>query len=358
MNTHSAEPLESPRWFVKRLSCWGWSLLLVLCIVGRAASAVPNEQQLVALYCKTAENWPFQKDRWVLRFNLEERIEGLLRDDIPNKLSVEYTVYRDTDRLDHRQIMRRAPPTEEISSSLPEEYQDVTSDGRRHSYANYTSLRDPLRWIRSSECDISPRVVNGLGYAMASMQGYAGGELKSLSVILKEASSKLSVRPSVEVVNGFSTYVLEGSTPYGHYTMWLDPNCGYCPRRMSVAWDPDDLFEGKPVSSPRPTPPLRPTRLAWPSGPYKEISFLTDVSEVENIGGTYIPTEATTVMTMTYADGSVVKRHNFCKCLRIDFAPDFTAIPDAFVLDAPDGTPVHDLDFPAARHGGQSLISD
>ena len=83
-----------------------------------------------------------------------------------------------------------------------------------------------------------------------------------------------------------------------------------------------------------------------------------DVSRIEKVGGVYMPTEATTLRTMTYANGSVVRYHTHSRPLLIDVTPDFNAIPDAFVLDAPDGTVVHDFAFPAAKlewRGGKAV---
>ena len=63
------------RGFLRRLSMgpylWACPLLLVCWIAPGTASGVPNEQQLVALYCRTADNRLFQKDTRALRV-LEE----------------------------------------------------------------------------------------------------------------------------------------------------------------------------------------------------------------------------------------------------------------------------------------------
>jgi hypothetical protein len=57
-------------------------------------------------------------------------------------------------------------------------------------------------------------------------------------------------------------------------------------------------------------------------------------------------TEGTTTWTLVYSDGSIKRRHGACELTLVDLHPDFNDIPDAFVLDVPDGTRVFDDDFP------------
>jgi hypothetical protein len=338
---------------LNRSFSWGCFLFLVPWAAEGAGSVTPNERELVALYCKTAENWPFQKDKWILQAYEEDSVEGLLRKDIANKSVRDYTVYRDRDRFDRRHTLRRVWAEQEISDSVPEKLQWVILGERRYSYDNYVPEGRQVREVIASTGDFSQYQLHCAGATVASMEGHTDGELKPLSAILREESSELRMRASMEVANGFATYVLEVSTPYGRYTLWLDPTCAYCPRRISVQRGAADLFDGRPISSfrssSRPAVAGPTTRPFDPAASYKEIDFVMDVLKVENITGTYVPAEVTTLRTITYSDGSVMRFHSLCKRPFMDLAPDFNSIPDAFILDVPDGTPVRDLDFPAAR---------
>ena len=140
--------------------------------------------------------------------------------------------------------------------------------------------------------------------------------------------------------------MLEATTPYGQYTVWMDPNCGYSPRRVIVERGPKDLYDGKPVSTPRPPPPgytrkPRPTR--------EHVRFVMEISKIKEIDGGFLATEGSTTLSTDFSDGSKEEIHGVCVFTLIDLDPDFNNIPNAFVLGVPNGTQVYDLDDPKGK---------
>ncbi len=206
----------------------------------------------------------------------------------------------------------------------------------------------PMRVIVSN--DTTGRVLNSAGSNAKALEGYMDN--KPLAKILAEESSVLHMRPSMEMANGFLTYVLEATTPYGRYTVWMDPNCGYSPRRVIIERGPKDLFDGKPVSTPLPPSPSglpRGTPLI-PMAPLEHVRFVLEIEKIKEIGGGFFATEGTTTTTEVYSDGSIMEFHAVCERTLIELNPDFNDIPDAFVLDVPNGTRVFDLDFPSIHY--------
>jgi len=231
--------------------------------------------------------------------------------------------------------------------------QYVILDGRVYSYIRWVHEgKQPVRIIASN--DLTWRVIYSAGSDALALAGYMLGDKKPLAEILAEESSVLHTQPSMQMVNGFPTYVLEATTPYGHNTVWMDPNCGYTPRRVIVERGPEDLYGGKPVSAP-PAPPIPGlTPLSPPRPPLERARFVLDILKIKEIGGGFMATEGTTTLTLVYSDGSIKKTHGACELTLVDLHPDFNNVPDAFVLDVPDGTRVFDDDFPAGKFKWQN----
>ena len=328
--------------------------LLVICRIATSVEpGVPDEKQLVAFYRATAQKSLFQRDRWMLEANNQTTMEGLLSKTSARKYVEKYTVYRDRGRLDAR--------TERIRMNFPEEEdridkrrrQYVILDGRVYSYIRWVPEgKQPLRIIASN--DLTWRVLYSAGSGALALAGYMTPKEKPLAEILAEESSVLHTQPSMQIVNGFPTYVLEATTPYGHYTVWMDPNCGYSPRRVMVERGPDDLYGGKPLSAPPPPPIPGLTRLGPSRPPLERARFVLDILKIKEIGGGFMATEGTTTSTHVYSDGSIKRRHGACELTLVDLHPDFNDIHNAFVLDVPDGTRVFDDDFPAVRFKWQN----
>ena len=61
------------------------------------------------------------------------------------------------------------------------------------------------------------------------------------------AESTLTVRPLQEQVDGHSTWVLEGRGRFGQYTVWVDAESDYLPRRVVIRKSDSDLIRDVPV---------------------------------------------------------------------------------------------------------------
>jgi len=326
------------------LAVFLFSLLVICRIATSVEPGVPDEKQLVAFYQATAQKSLFQRDRWIVEAKSQRTTESpFLLKTSARKYVEKHTVYRDRGRLDSR--------TEQIRMNFPEEEdridkrrrQYVILDDRVYSYTRWVPEgQQPLRIIASN--DLTSRVLYSAGVDVLALAGYMSVKEKPLAEILAEESSVLHVQPSMQMVNGFPTYVLEATTPYGHYTVWMDPNCGYSPRRVIVERGPDDLYGGKPVSAR--SGPSRPT--------FERARFVLDILKIKEIGGGFMATEGTTTTTHVYSTGSIERTHGVCELALVDLHPDFNDVPDAFVLDVPDGTRVFDDDFPVGTFKWQN----
>ena len=318
---------------------------------------IPNKEQLVAFYQATAQNSLFQRDRWFIEVSDQTTIEGAIPKTASQKLMTKYTVYKDRERIDSRNETTYF--SEENERIVKKRFQYITLDGCYYCYDRAVREGDyPWTVIATNEINQPRRLLNSAGNTMLALAGYMHGDLKPLADILAEESSVLKMLPLMQIVNGFPTYVLEATTPYGHYTVWMDPNCGYSPRRVIVERGPKDLYDGKPVSTPRPVSQHnahlspRPTR--------ERARFELEISKIEQVGDCLIATQGTGNITETFSDGSIEKCNTECECTFVDPSPDFNDIPNAFVLDVPNGTPVSNVDFPAGRFKWQNgkMVSD
>lgn len=328
-------------------------LLVIPRIVTPVEAGVPKEEQLVAFYQATAQKSLFQRDRWIVEAREQTTIEYHGSKKAAPRYVYKYSAYRDRDRLDSR--MERTTFLSEDNDRVKKRYQYLILGGRLYSYIKMLREGEQASMVIASN-DLSLRVLNSAGSKAKALAGYMLGDSKPLAKILTEESSVLHTRPSMQMVNGFPTYVLEATTPYGHYTVWMDPNCGYSPRRVIVERGPKDLYGGKAVSTP-PRPPIPGARRVNPleHRPTRERArFVLDILKIKEIGGDFFATEGAATTIHVYDDGSIEEFHSVCERILVDLDPDFNDIPDAFVLDVPDGTRVFDVDFPAGKFKWQN----
>ena len=156
-----------------------------------------------------------------------------------------------------------------------------------------------------------------------------------------EESKGLTLRDKMEDVGGASCYVLEAQTPYGKYTVWLDPKCGYLWRRATVHKEGSDLQWGKPISDNQSTEDD-------PEMPYPMTGVASYDLEIRDVDiqerdGHFVIAGATEAYAEKHVTGEVVLETRTSKLLDIDFSPDFEAL-GTFDMKIPDGTPVRHLD--------------
>jgi len=179
--------------------------------------------------------------------------------------------------------------------------------------------------------------IGSLG-AGAITYGLQPGDDNTLPNLLR-ANSILKVRDNTEEVDGHLTYVLEAQGKYGKIMLWLDPNAGYNPRRVTVYKSGEDLLYGKPLSS------VRSNKPEVAGKQLKDYSVVVDSVKIEDINGVFIMTAGNMTVTQIYTDGYRITSACDFRFSNINLNPDFNALK-AFEINVPDGTPVTDVDFP------------
>jgi hypothetical protein len=174
-----------------------------------------------------------------------------------------------------------------------------------------------------------------------ALDGYLPGDGgTSLAKILRGASS-LRLRDTMEAVEGHEVHVMEAKTPHGDYTLWIDPEYGFMPRRITVCKTDNDLLDGKPVN----------TYLTGGSSPDDHLQRSTttiDSIEIKKIVDIFLPVAGKITNTLTYSSGKKITFTSNHKRTNIDFNPDFQAI-NAFIMDVPNGTRVFHKLIPQIR---------
>ncbi len=184
------------------------------------------------------------------------------------------------------------------------------------------------------------------------LDGYVGGNKSFLLPDVMRAGSALRVREDMELVDGHETYVLEADTKYGKHIVWLDPEYGFNPRRIVIQKSGDDLFDDKPLSTPLPDRRAGEANIATHSvdSPRLSVDTTLDSVKIERIGDVFVLTEARITTVESFPNNTSAKRVCVFRRSEIDLEPDFDAM-GAFVMDAPNGTPVRFLDRPSPTGG-------
>ena len=192
-----------------------------------------------------------------------------------------------------------------------------------------------------------------IGYSGGKLEGFFPGDLKTVSSIFHEADQVL-LYDEKENINGISCYVLETITAYGKHKIWLDPEHGYNICQAEVVKTKDDMFGGKPVSTPYPNwsklrikrpkgePPL-------PTSPRVEIAFTIRNVKFQENNGIWVPMSADWEIKTTHENGRVMTQKFNHKRIEIDLSPDFEAA-QAFVANIRNGTRVYIEEAPGSRY--------
>jgi hypothetical protein len=75
-----------------------------------------------------------------------------------------------------------------------------------------------------------------------------GDRDRTVAEVLAEAPD-LRLRPEPEVIDGAECRVVEGTTPYGRFTLWIDPARGHHAIKCVDEIRPGDLLRGEPFKS-------------------------------------------------------------------------------------------------------------
>lgn len=173
--------------------------------------------------------------------------------------------------------------------------------GDEHSFTVTHGV--PPFWVQAYTKDRLGVTFDNLSSLDATSAGYIPrGAMKTLCDVVEDTSAVLKLRENAELIDGHETYVLELKTPnLGHYTLWIDYNCGYNLRRYVVRRTGSDLVRGRPLSKP-PRPPTRGAPLIY-SLARSELTNTLDSVKIENIGGLFVPVEGRVVSHSIYTNG-------------------------------------------------------
>ena len=143
--------------------------------------------------------------------------------------------------------------------------------------------------------------------------GYSSGDDKRLDSVLREADA-IEVERELAMIADSLCYVINATTPYGKYKVWLDPEHGYNIARMEVRKDTGDLMFGNIMS-----------KKAKYSGFLEKVHF-------EKIDEVWVPMEATIVTDRIRTNGDFFKAVSHHKRTEIIINPDFESL-NCFVPD-------------------------
>ncbi len=168
------------------------------------------------------------------------------------------------------------------------------------------------------------------------------GELKTIAERLTE-SDDLHIA-GTESINDILCYIIEAKTIYGKFKVWIAPDKGYNALKYTVNVTGRDLFNRKPIEE---------TKL-------KEWQLQVDSIKIQKIDDIYVPVEGQHTDRIIYKSGDQVTSTVKVKRSEIDLNPDLEAL-GAFTFNLPDGTVIHDYDFPGVRYkifGGELVPMD
>ncbi len=165
-----------------------------------------------------------------------------------------------------------------------------------------------------------------------------GDDGKSFIEVMRLAPS-LRLTPEMEVVDGYLTYVLEADTKYGKHILWIDPECGFNPRRIVIRKTVGDFYHKTKVGDPPPPlPPKWNPAIPWCAKIKTEL--IVDSIKIEKSGELFVPISARILERMDYENGQFTEEINTYRRTNINFNPNFDDMMQVFLANIPDGTPV------------------
>ncbi len=147
-----------------------------------------------------------------------------------------------------------------------------------------------------------------------------------VEVVLRQATN-LQVRPRLERVRGVDCYVVEASTPYGRYTIWLDPQHGTNITQATV-----DRRAGNKFAF----------GIDNVLGPTERIHYELRNVRFAQVQGVWTPMEADSVEQREGASDAILNStaRNHLQRTRFILKPDHSAMRSFLPTDVPDGVEV------------------
>jgi hypothetical protein len=156
------------------------------------------------------------------------------------------------------------------------------------------------------------------------------GDYVSVAQLLA-SSGNVTLAPQTERIDGFPTRLHESRNARGLYRVWIDPENGFIPRKITILRQANDLHRDGPLR-----------------GGTVEIE-VSDV-EIEKVAGYYVVTKSRITETARLGDVVIESQTLEVKRENIQWNPDFDKM-GAFVMDGiPDGAEVRNFDFPGVRY--------
>ncbi|MHC4397410.1 MAG: hypothetical protein ACYS1A_17355 [Planctomycetota bacterium] len=179
------------------------------------------------------------------------------------------------------------------------------------------------------------------GYNGAALLGFSFGDDEKIDTVLRKADI-INVENELEPVGGSLCYVINATTPYGKYKVWIDPEHGYNIARMKVQKDTGDLMLGRSLSG-----------KAKFSGFVENIRF----AKVDDV---WVPVEANIKTDRTYRNGTFNRSDRHHKRTEVNINPDFESLGFFAPDDIENGAEVLVLDVAGISYTWQDgkLISN
>jgi hypothetical protein len=198
------------------------------------------------------------------------------------------------------------------------------------------------------------RLLSGVDYA-ACLDGYlpGSGGVRVAERLL--AASDLRLR-GTEPVGGVPCIGVEGTTPYGVFTMWIAQNKGCSPLKVACKKGRDDLIEPQTKVS---QADLDPNLLK--GQPPVGWSIVLDEVELLQKGDAHVAVGGRVTETWRLSGGRELPYSRRYKRTEAELEPNFKGT-DAFVIDLPEGAPITNLDVPKSGvlyewRGGKVVVA-
>jgi len=205
-------------------------------------------------------------------------------------------------------------------------YRSFVWDGKRLiQYRKGVDPRNDRVFVANSPAERAKLVATG--YRGASLLGFCPGDFERFDRILREAKDALPA-PRLETVGGSECYVLELPTKRGKYQVWIDPNHGYLPAKLTVERKAGEQIEDPQYAG-------------------KSMVFSLEKVRFQQVDDVWVPVEADMQIT-TEAKPPTIRWH--CKRTKVTLNPDHNALKSFVPDDIPDGARVQIGEEPRAEY--------
>ncbi len=167
---------------------------------------------------------------------------------------------------------------------------------------------------------------------VGSFMGCHQNAFERVDEILRSAN-RTSLRDERQAVNGSECLVLDATTDYGEYTVWIDPGHGYniAKAEIRARAAQKHLYRGRPVRA-------------------GESILKVDILRFEEFEGAWMAVEGTWEHSYDRHDGARQKTETHVRITDLTVAPDHEALRSFVRDDVPNGTAAYIAPFAHIRH--------